>query len=199
MVKMIKLFSVFILIISSSFCCCITTDSNSKGNNGISALDGKQIADPIAINWSRNATLFEIRGHSPNNNGYADYWFYVYVNSSFIPRINTSAIEIKTHNKNSYSTHIFETLEHQDNLPPVGQFSIDSTEAYDIALSNEIIKRYLSKYDAKNIRLELSNSSNIPQWRIEWKIDATGNEDYKRAEIHIDANTGEVLYVKADK
>ena len=190
MVKIIKIFSIFLLIFSSSLCCCLNGNSNNEDNSGISAFEGKEIADPIALEWNENATLFEIRGHHKNK-GLSDYWFYGYI----YPNIseNDTGFSICVFNDNSFRSRDCEILIEKK---PICNFSIDSTDAYDVAILNEKIKAYLAKYKGHINHFVLWNIDNI-HWRIEWEIDATGNEDYKRAEIHIDANTGEVLYVEA--
>ena len=190
--KKIKLILLLFLIISSHFCCCLMSDSNDVNNKGMSAFEGKKIADPIALNWCENIVLFEIRGHY--RNGYAEYWFYDYMNSSLNSSLNTEMITIKVFEDKSYYVSYFKQANERR---PILVFKIDSPNASDIALSNEKIERYLSKYNADIEDFDLRNIDGTTYWKIFWDYDP-GGENYKRAEIHIDANSGEVLYVKAD-
>ena len=84
---------------------------------------------------------------------------------------------------------------------PIFNWTIDSDEAYSIAMKNEKINEYIERYDDEVVdSFYLSGTENgDPVWRITWMASSGFVPDNPHpAEIQINATTGEVLYVDAD-
>jgi len=177
---------VIILVISS-----IGIYLMGGGASGITAMEGREIADEIALNWSANATLTRIQKGADmygNFNG----WGYSYFDEPIITNSTKCAnIGIKTNG--TTSIRISTVL---GDRQPMGMWSIDSDVAYEIAKDNSAIKSFLLHRPVLDT-FSLGNSTGTPTWYIEWGYNAW-IDDPHWARIEIDANTGEVLFVEAD-
>jgi len=164
----------------------------------ITAMEGKDLADALASNWSKNATLIGVRLASGyEKNGCSKAWFYDYVNSSSIITGTADIIEIMVYyNKTAFVTGYFKQNTTYETIYPIRNWSIDSDEAYEIARNNDEIRRFLSNDPAVYV-FSLHGSDSSPKWFIEWTYDA-GFDNPRWASITIDATTGEVLHVEAD-
>lgn len=166
---------------------------NNNESQGITAIEGEAIANPIAKNWNTSAVLIVAsKGSNMEENGEFSLWYYKYINGPTI--IDSSeCLEIKV-----YSDGVTELRSNASigDKTPINSWIIDSDEAYEISNSqNELVGFF--NHNPMLDHMSLSNSSGIPTWYIDWAYDA-GFDDPKWAQIQIDANTGEVLYVEVD-
>lgn len=187
------------MLITVSVSLCISKKNNYS--DGITAKEGYSKALEEALKWNQSAKLIQIRKNSQVINGKASQWRYNFgVNNDK----NNSIDIIVCVNGTVFSPRIYRV---GPNYYFIENWTIDSDEAYNIAMSNPTIKTYLNKYGSDvHIYSFILGTHKAPGelynktvWGIEWYGDVTGDEDYKGAEIDIDAITGEVLYVKADK
>ena len=189
------------LVITISTSLCISKKSNDF--DGITAKEGYSKALEEAYKWNQTAKVLLIRKNSEVISGKASEWRYEF---GVIDENNKNdSIDIVVHEdgtierSNPYWSGPYEF--------EIGKWEIDSDEAYNNAIKTPEIKNYLNKYgksvhiDSFGLRTcaEDVEYKNKTVWGIAWYGDVTGDEDYKGARIEIDANTGEVLYVKADK
>lgn len=171
---------------------------NKPGPEGITAIEGREIADQIALNWSENATLIRVSQGEESQEGRCFSWFYTYSDS---PVINNNTLEIGiTVNTNSQTTVTEEgnisQFELLNGVSIISKWVFDSNEAYEIAIDNSEIASFMN-HNPKTDGFFLVNETGNPTWFIDWTYDA-GFDNPKWANIQIDANTGEVLYVEAD-
>jgi len=156
----------------------------------------KNIAKNIAHEVDENATLVYVIANEPiSENGRCLSWRYTFSNLTQLNSPNTyKAIKITLFWNETYFVRFNATspVENQ----PISDWNIDSDEAYTIALNNKEIKAFMA-HDPGVYVFSLSNSSGTPTWYIDFTYDA-GFDNPKWAEIRIDANTGEVLYVEVD-
>ena len=199
--KMIAAFVTAIIILSGIFLFI----QNNQNNINISALEAKDIAYPIATNWNNNATLVNVRGGGMNSEGYFSKWIFKYIEpvDALMTVNETDCIEIKVYSNGSYESWTGTT-----GTGVVGDekmiisWTIDSCQAFEIAYENDNIHSFLRQnpsvyvFSLHNATWE-GHSTQKPAWFIEWTYDA-GFDDPKWAQILIDANTGEVLYVDVD-
>lgn len=166
---------------------------------GITAMEGKPIADEIARNWNANATLVSVReGGKMLSEGRFSSWYYVYYNSSIISR-PMMCIEIKVYTDSRNETYTYELWSVEK--MSIGGWTIDSDDAYKLATANDKIKAFFSKYSPYLDGFFLSASTytqNKSVWFIDW-CDPGFMDNPKWAKIEIDATTGEVLHVEADE
>ena len=188
--KIILTALVVIVIVAASIGFYFIKDA---GVEGITALEGKVVAEEVAGNWCVNATLVGVR-KSGNMNYQHEFssWFYVYLDTTNNSRPH-QCIEIKV-NTTGYIISTYEDWS-SPNIP-IEYWNIDSNDAYEIATNNGEINSFL-KHNPTVDSFSLSCGSGQSIWYIKWAYDA-GFDNPKWAQIQIDANTGEVLYVEAD-
>ena len=159
---------------------------------GLTAIEGKTIADDIAYEWNSSALLGSVRTiEYAKLDGLSDYWIYGYLNPynySYFVDITVFAsgeTEVKHYNISlnvSYDASKW-------------NWNIDSDDAYDIIISDPTIKQFKSKYGVGSLEFSLGGSN--PYWYVSLHASRLF-DDPKSAEIQIDATTGEVLYVEVD-
>ena len=155
-------------------------------------------ADAIAKSWRNDSYLVEIRvggDISSEGNYYVNSVFYVYLNKNYTGELR-QGLEVVYENGN-YTKRYTQWPLSEDK--PLGQWKIDCTDAYQIAINNDKIKAFMDRYPNAEIDggLMLSNASGTPTWYIKM-VDWGFLDDPHWAEIQIDATTGNVLYVNAD-
>ena len=194
--KHLKIFTLFLIfIVITSFVIYMMEDSN---NNGITAKQAKDFADPYAKNWSENATLIQI-GTSPiSESGKADTWYVMYELPTKIGTVGETK-EFKVFS-NGTVKEIFSSSGKYWGKSLEENWSIDSDKLIAIATSDERMKEWLSNHhDAEiedfGIGINLEYSEN-PICVISWMSWGLWDNP-QSARIIIDANTGEVLYVEA--
>ena len=179
---------------------CLRNDDMSEEDDiekYYSAKEGLESARKIANNYLINPIVVKILTNVPLTKGYASIWIYVFYNQSDVEKIGANGIIVKLHFDKTFEVEF-------SNNTPVGrfsieQFNIDSPEAYEIAVSNPEINYFLSKYNNEILEYKVYYGSEGPEWYIFWQKKPQTDEDYKRAEIKIDAITGELLYVRASE
>lgn len=193
--------SVVIIIIGALFYVAFL---GGTGESGITAMEGKEIASQKALNWTENATLFHIRKASEMvSDGSFSKWIFTYCDSQNIsPSTKYIEIEVCYNNSNAIIDEDVIGLSTPPFSKPISNWTIDSDEAYEIGKDNETIQLFLSNYepivDAFSLRIDMDTNKTV--WSIHWEdtSSASSFENYNRADIEIDASTGEVLYVEAD-
>ena len=196
-------------LLSLSFSGCLSENDI----NTISALDGRRIADEIAKDWKEDARLIEIASFGGSNNGEFEKWRYVYFSpSDNITEDNTTKFnsigifvkgneEIDKFDKNYIRYHYHESIKN---------WAIDSDEAVEIAKQEPLIESYLDEYSRASLGMTLMMWERLPDgrenpnrdsatWSIGWEYMGGMFEDPAHARVFINANTGDVLYVDADK
>ena len=181
---------VIIIIISALFYVVFFNEAS-----GITAMEGKEIADNLAIEWNESAELVHVMGMGQKyENGKCEKWGYSYSNNNTY--IFSKGFTVTVFENGSF--YIGE-LERPPSILSIKNWSIDSDKVVDIAKSNPNIEQWLNTYrndDPQSIFLiALTNDTVI--WEIEWS-NSGFMDDPKWAQIQIDATTGEVLFVDAD-
>lgn len=171
------------------------------GVEGITAMEGKIIGDNLAKTWHDDAILVQVGSmDSEHNSGFSEAWIYTY-NSPSTEHMdgNFSLFEmVQIIVYANQTTHI-SYWPNGGEMIPITNWTIDSTHAYEIALDNQDISDFLHKYPSADpgsslwVRMDYPD---CPSWHICWQ-DWGFIDDPHNAEIYIDANTGEVLYVRS--
>lgn len=154
-------------------------------DRGITAMEGKLIADKIAHNWSEEAILVYVRDSSEmTKGGYFLAWSYKYWDGK---NDSDNSLGIKVYSDGRTTTRVTKLYDEQQ----ITNWMLDSDEAYKIAKENNEIKKWLSKYrDARVDGFMLTGSN----WYIHWYSPGFMDQPHN-ANIILDANTGEVLEV----
>ncbi len=166
-----------------------------SAHEGITAMDAKNITYNSAKIWHPNAVVVHMRSGYLYSSGRAPYWFVAYAKPTIIGA-STEFVEYKVdaegtitgvwHSSGKYRGQSLET-----------NWTIDSDEAYEIAISNYKIKKFLRKYDDAFVSsATLGGTSNRSVWVISWRSWGIFDNPHS-ARIEIDASTGEVLHVDA--
>lgn len=196
MTKTVHCLIITLLLISFMKSGCIEIRDNP---DGITALEGLEVAEEVALNWSENAILIGVRkGGSIVSGGVYSSWSYSYAASDNVST-QVEKFGVGVNADMTYNTREYEgTLRHN----PIYNWTIDSDEVYEIAMGNENIKEFLSKYERATVeRFTLfgGEGGSDPIWKIHWSYSGGIFGDPVHAEIRINARTGEVIEVDADE
>ena len=166
-----------------------------SGASGITALEGYVIAQEAVeeIYDTSNYTLsFVVSWGELKNNGYSDGWdYYIFISKSN----QYVSFQIRVYSDETYE-HFGPGYSNSQPYSIIHNWNIDSSEAIDIAISNNEVAFFV--HGSSNLDLfQLSNFTGKPMWKIEW-VDWGFMDDPHWAVIHIDATTGEVIYVDVD-
>ena len=166
---------------------------------GITAMEGSEIADEVALNWSANATLVSVRiAGSMGDVGHFSAWYYVYAETSNVSD-DTECVEIKI---TADGEHLISYEHILGPSRPILSWNIDSDEAYEVAKDHPEIKNYLSTYSGVVVEsFSLGQGGTYgpnPVWYIHWEDYSIAStfENYHKAWVRIDAVTGEVLDIE---
>ncbi len=183
-------------------------------SNEISALDGKLKADERASKLLPNSTLYSVGNYGVlHDNGKSSAWEYRY----FLREENCyKMIMIYVHgNGNIDNSTIGDfTLDSVYNeYKPIVNWTMDSTVLFSLALQNDEIKDFVAGYpnslegmglgikqsipDVNNYSGEIPLESPLLCWTIGWQY-LGGHENYHRAQIIINEENGEYLYVQTE-
>jgi len=162
-------------------------------NNGLTAMEGKSIADNIAQDWNTSAELVTIHSiGGADNSGMCLEWRYTYAN--FNGSANASrALDVIVSQNGSWTIN-------ERARPPtphrLTNWTYDSDQIVTLAKKESEIQQYLNKFpNAKIESMALSSGLNEQHtWYILWS-DPGFMDDPHSAVIKLDANTGAVLYV----
>jgi len=156
------------------------------------------LADGIAKNWSHKYHVINVRVSIEKSTKNEPDVIYTYTNTS-VGEIPVYCLEISIYEGGRYDTREYRWYSPNGEDKPLGNWSVDSKEAYEIMINNDKIKAFMDAYPNSKIDggLMLSNVSGTPTWYIEM-VDWGFMDDPHWAKIQIDATTGEVLYVEAD-
>ncbi len=185
-----------LLIIAILILSAIMLIHSQTNNKGMTAMEAKTEADKIAFEWNTSATFM---GCGPcgdvNSEGKADCWSFSYQDR--MDGNGTYEFNVKIYYGGHYETEVL-WLNAPSSTQGIENWTIDSDEAYSIAMKNEEIKSFMERYHGAHVdSFSLSGRQDgNPVWSIEW-VDWGIWDDPHWAEIRMDATTGEVLYVEA--
>lgn len=179
-----------------------------SGSSGISALEGKEIADKVASEWNSNAKIISVYGEKGSRtDGLANRWGYLYVNTTNGTLINYLLITVNEKHE-IIEKREWVTERKIERYICSGPVRIDSTAAYKIALNNQTVANFQSWWITTNTctlewyledslpeRYAASINVNIsnPFWCIVFFAQGALTEGIWMF-IFIDAITGSVLY-----
>ena len=161
----------------------------NSGASGITAMEGREIADEVAIAHNNVSKLVYVHGIGEiNSDGTAYKWRYTYANES-------NSLEVIIDSNGGYQMN---ELENPPSNAQIINWTLDSDKIIEIAYSNSIISQYLAEYrqvDLQSIAFAARLNSSVCS--IEW-VDWGFMDDPHSARIWIDATNGEVIDVEAD-
>ncbi len=166
------------------------------GAGGITAMEGREIADDLASTWNSSAILVNVMGMgSKHSDGTCSEWGYSY--SSNYPDINISKGYLVT--VYADSSYITGEVEHPPSPQSLQNWSVDSTEATSIAKSNSEVSEFLSNYPNAKIERIVFVGNNIRSngclMNIQWSYNAWIDEPHN-IRVWIDATNGEIVDIE---
>ncbi len=165
-----------------------------NGASGITAMEGREIADEVAYEWNNSAELVEIRSLIMDNKGYSSGWLYVYASSTEI-EYSATGLEVSVLANKSYTIN---EIPHPPSFIPISNWVLNSPEIVETAKLNSEISSFLSQYsDARITSMALvgQNESDLKcLWTIEW-ADAGLMDNPHWIRIRLNGETGEVYDV----
>jgi hypothetical protein len=180
---------VIILVVVGILVYPLFLDAN-EAEEGMTAIEGKVIADEVAKEWNDNATLYRVSvGEQSVPTGKAGLWQYYY--RTFDKNFSADR-QIVVYVYNETGVYYF-PLALEANDTPIRNWEIDSDQAIDIALNNKTLSSYLTTNEIGRERtlsfmLTMENKS-YPVWKISWdkEFDVSDMDD---ARIKINATSG---------
>ena len=174
----------------------------------MSAFEAKVISDDVALNWHNDSELKRVGtfGNAVKGEGIRG-WSFRYESPVTIKTMgNHLTIEqIDVYVFSDQTTQVsFDSISFINSTgKSITNWTIDSTQAYEIALENSVIKSFYDRYDKIGTGSSLSYSQPFPN-RLSWDIQFVAVEDipYSQdlepftgptARIYIDATTGQVI------
>ena len=194
----ITILVVMLLVVVALGSGCVEDGGDSNTDNGITAMEGKEITDRIAYNWTPDAKLIGIhKGDEMVSPGKCLMWFFYYYNSSN-QSLPYHYIKIEMYSNGDAISIVLNNWWFTNKSKPIENWTIDSEDAYNIAINNNEIKKWLEINDKAKVEgFHLVNSYDNytnPRWVIQIDNYEKGNDGIF-ATIDIDAITGEVLEV----
>ena len=169
--------------------------------NGITAMDGYELVKSLIEESYGNSTIVLFTANALNNanisNGMSEGWQYIF---EVEQQVNYKVFVINVFSNMAYE--IIHTgsstlpLDQWGAYSPINNWSLDSDEAYEIALSNEEVNNYMVN-NPKGEFIRLESVHTHPVWKIGWIYYFSVNSP-KYAEVHISAETGEIVYLDVD-
>ena len=160
-------------------------------NSGITAMEGREVADEIAIDWNENAILINVRAINMCDDGTSESWVYYYSPTLNIVG-NTNCLSVWVFSNSS--TRLRYDAEPGDGRP-INNWDIDSDEAYEIALSNYEVNLFM----LKNPKFDTFQLGHSPSGNFIWYLGWSDNgflDNPSSIYVQIDATTGQVLSVE---
>ncbi len=190
---------IIIIIISALF---YVVFFNETSVDEITAMEGEEIARLKILNWNENASPYIVMRLN-------DSWGYVYVDYS--KNISTDWLTMEWMSVFVYDNGTFTSLNGTGILPQTSQWLypenrttiknwvLDSSEAINIAKSNETISELIKQsenYDIIDMQLGASTEHINPYWAIRFEFEGEEIPIYNLLTvITVDATTGEVLEI----
>ena len=161
---------------------------------GITALDGYEIADEIAMDWNVNNSLESVRPAGIlTDDGKFSAWNYAF--SVNINSTTQNSLIVVVNMTGDYTTE--EGGPHQVTYyKEISNWTIDSDKAYEIFLNNEEIASFMNNNAFISNFILMNTSSGNSFWYIQSSDISDGT--LRMANIEIDATIGEVLHVHVD-
>jgi len=180
----------------------------------ISAMEGKAKADERANLLLPNSSLYALGNHGAlHNNGKSTAWEYRYFT---LEDDLYKMVMIYVHGNGNVDNSIigeFPLDSVYNDYVPIVNWTMDSPEAIDLALQNDTIMQFLREYPNSLESMGLGVISSIPDntnysvgitltqptliWGIGWQH-LGSHENYHYAQLKINEENGEYLYVQAD-
>lgn len=178
---------VIIIIVSAMF---YVVFFNEASEEGVTAMEGLDIAKPIAYDWNNQSELLCVNTITGDMEGKAVVkWRYIFAD------INQSQ-ELSVYVFPDGSTEFENCLSYLEGT--IINWTIDSDEAINISKEIDEIDYFLTKYaderHIEHVNLQLYVDEDVLTWHVEWSVLIDDNNFW--ATVHVDATTGEVLYVK---
>ena len=178
---------------------------DNSHSSGITAMEGSTVAESIAKSWHDDARLTQIGSldSSEKIEGNAEGWIFTYYSPNTEEIVADGVRYERAHiivyaNNTTSCSYAIRYLE--DIGQTIENWTLDSSQAHQITLDNNEIHSFLKKYTHADIGYTLQIRDTYPDrpvWFISF-LDMGIMDNPHSAEIYIDANTGEVLYVHAD-
>jgi len=172
-----------IIVVASIGLVLMTNESQ-----GITALEGNEIANSLAKEWNESAELVYVMGMGEKySDGRCEKWGYTYTNNN--PDMNLSkgfALTICA-NGSIYSGE----LEHPPSPSIINDWIIDSDTAVEIAMSDSSIRDFMRTYYSEYLEYFTLTAGG---WRIIWN-DWGFMDDPHNIAVRIDATSGEITDV----
>jgi len=203
---------VIIILLLTTLSGCIEINSDEEKET-MPALQAYEIAEEIAKEWYDDSVLVLVGlgGYSDGRGGAHRWSFRYYSPSTLIIEDNVSYykrmyIYVYADNETETQTAYIAKSSFSD---PIGNWTIDSDEAVEIAKQIPEIESYLDEYSRASLGMTLKMWERLPDgrenpnqdsatWSIGWSDSGGIFGDPAHARVFINANTGEVLYVDAD-
>ncbi len=154
-------------------------------------------ANFIAKEWNNSSKCVVIIGAETDNTGLATIWRYSFV-TSYSNGSTSDGLDVIFYSKGNYSVN----ERSPPSQVPITNWTIDSNEAVDIALTNNSIAQYLLKYSKASInKISFIGDLNVTDGcivSIEW-TDQGFIDNPHNARIWIDATSGKVIQVECDE
>jgi len=188
-----------ITLISVPISYILLTKSTNGTNTTITAREGLALANGVAHEWNNDSVLVYVRDYGSFFEGECTAWYYIYYSPSSGRAINNwttySLLFVDVYYDNTYKTEEIQSSAE----PPILNWTVDSDEAYSIAMKNKEIRAFMDEYPGACVDIFSlhGREDGNPVWNIEW-VDWGFMDDPHWAKIQIDATTGEVFYVEAD-
>lgn len=166
---------------------------------GITAMEGYEKAEAIALEWNATAELVEVNSFwATDYEGNSSAWSYTFYDSQsqFISDSGSFMyfkLFVKIYSNGTVFEREFSGLQSH----VIESWNIDSNESYQIALENEQVSTFVSSPTAELQSLELNYFYNQTCWNIIWKDLEFYEEDrsYKLL-AYINASNGEIVSIE---
>jgi len=167
-----------------------------RSNKGITAMEGREIADNLANIWNSSAILVNVMGMGVQySDGTCSEWGYSY-SSNHLDVNQSKGFLITVYVNGSYITG---EVEHPPSPLSLQNWSIDSIEAVSIAKSNSEVSEFLQSYPNAKIERIVFIGENIQSngclMNIQWSYNAWIDDPHD-IRIWIDATNGDIIDVE---
>ena len=167
----------------------------------ITAMEGYDIALPVAQNWSENVALYEIGQYGDFNEGYDEEWVYsfinpesgIYDNDSYGSWMRYNLLVVRVYSNLSHEI-VYEATSIVEHYTQ--DWKIDSTEDYLIALTNTTFAGYVNLKSVEFSFMSLGYHYNHTCWKIGYGIQLSEEDQPDLMNIYIDCETGEIIYLR---
>ena len=176
----------------------------ANNNEGISALEAKNISDDIVQNQNITLPFYGISATGSMSNAYpmgkiddsgrSSIWVFTYCETSNVTHV-VETFQIFVF-QNGSSRVVWENYSGAYfNVLPINNWNIDSTEAFKIAEENDGVKEFKSTYSGEFISvfsLYWDEDYHGEVWKLTWRYEGL-YDNIEQLTVFIDAETGAVF------